>query len=368
MEPITLKVSDNNVETSPQGMAIKAFAAEIEEKTEGKVTFEFFWTSSLLPPTEGLSGIESGLVDIEQSAVAYFPDELPVASWFGKVGAANQSDAWPLGLMQANLAMIEQWQTNKDLRAEFANHGAIPLFPFASLKADMLCTKPVSTLEEAKGTVFRTPGSPWSEEAEAMGMTNVSLSFPELFEGLQRGVMDCVNGTPRASFTSNGLWDVAKYYTPLGMSGSAGQFYLISQDTWDGLPAKVQDVFTEAKATFSTVLMTEELKGYTAFAKGATEKGIQFLDGSELRGVINDHREEVRKGLVANAPAGVSDPQGAYDAYVASLEESLAAAEKDFGIPASPLAGGQQEIVDAYLAVEGLDWEPFNQRLLDKVR
>ena len=363
IEPITLTLSDLNVESASSAIALRAFADEIEKNTDGKVTMEFYWGSSLVPVTEGLTSVASGIVDIQASATAYFPQELPVANWFASVGTTNHSTAWPVGFLASMPAMIEQFETNEDLRAEFAELGVVPLLAATGPSQDMLCTKPVETPAEASGTLIRTAGQPWLGEAEALGMTQVTLAPTDVYEGMQRGVVECAVSVPSTGFMPNGLWDIAKHYVPLGMSGTAGFFYIMNKDLWDSLPEQVRDVINKAKPIYTRTYMEETLKGYAAWGTEAPDQGVEFHDGSQLREVIAEHREELRTGLVDNAPTGVSDPQGAYDAYVASLEEWLSAAEDDFDIAAEPLPDDAEEMVKTYEAAAELDWDAYDERL-----
>jgi TRAP-type C4-dicarboxylate transport system substrate-binding protein len=368
VEPITLTVSAVDAESSASAAGLKALAAEVEEKTDGKVTFEFFWAGSLHAPLEALTALESGITDITFVTAAYFPDELPVANWLAAIGTTNQSDAWPLAMPQAVGAMIEQYETNEDLRKEYGDLGAVPLLETPSTQFDILCTKPVSTLDQASGTLIRTPGEPWLGEATALGMTQVSVAYAELYEATQRGLIECSASVPSGGFIPTGLWDIAQEYTPLGMSGTASGVYLMNKDLWEGLPAQVQEVINEAKPIFSRIYTEESLNSYATWAKEGPAKGVKFLDGAELREVINDHQEELRDSLVDNAPAGVSDPQATYDSYVSSLDEWLAASEEDFGIAADPLPDDEDGIIETYLAVTDLDYEPFAKRLHEQMQ
>jgi TRAP-type mannitol/chloroaromatic compound transport system substrate-binding protein len=194
-------------------------------------------------------------------------------------------------------------------------------------------------------------------------MTQVSVSFAELYEAMQRGLMECVDSVPGAGFMANGLWEVGKYFTPSVMSGTAGLFFLFSKDTWDGLPDLVKEAINEAKAVFIRTFAQEELKAYSRWATEAPEMGVEFLDGAELREAVNSYKDTVRAGLVASAPAGVSDPEAAIDAYVASLNEWLATTEEDFGIPAEPIPGDTADMIEAYVATDDLDWGPFQKSL-----
>jgi hypothetical protein len=126
----------------------------------------------------------------------------------------------------------------------------------------------------------------------------------------------------------------------------------------------VKAAINEAKPVFTRTLLAKDLNDYAVWAKEASAKGIKFLDGSKLREAVKAHKEETRMALLKNAPAQVSDPKRAIDAYVASLDEWLAIAEKDFGTAAEPVPADSKEMIDTYLSMADLDWKPFEQSLM----
>lgn len=68
------------------GRAMVAWQASITEFTNGKITFENYWSSSLLNAISTLAGVRDGVADIGLIIPSYFPQDLPVGAWLFGLG------------------------------------------------------------------------------------------------------------------------------------------------------------------------------------------------------------------------------------------------------------------------------------------
>ena len=96
-EAVSLTVSINEPEGVLNDYA-RDYFAEIEEASEGKISFELFYAGSLLPGDQVLGGVADGLADIGQITPTFYPDQLPIASWFQGLGFMA-AKGWPLGAL-----------------------------------------------------------------------------------------------------------------------------------------------------------------------------------------------------------------------------------------------------------------------------
>src|SRR5690606_1109227 len=100
---------------------------------------------------------------------------------------------------------------------------------------NLLCNKPVNSLESAKGIRARAIGAVWSDTVEALGMTPVSIAWNEAYEGLQRGVFDCMVINPNQYADGLILKDVAPEYVPVTMAQLQSSTWVINLETWESL-------------------------------------------------------------------------------------------------------------------------------------
>jgi TRAP-type C4-dicarboxylate transport system substrate-binding protein len=109
---------------------------------------------------------------------------------------------------------------------------ALAIWPFGPQV--FLCNEPVESLADLDGLKIRSFTSSMSTLLENLGATPVTLSFPEVYPALQRGVASCGVTSPTSSNT--GKWpEVTSYLYPLSVSGSI-QAHIVSLDWLNSLP------------------------------------------------------------------------------------------------------------------------------------
>lgn len=112
-----------------------------------------------------------------------------------------------------------------------------------------LCNAEMSSLADLDGLKVRSFTASMSTLLENLGATPVTLSFPEVYPALQRGVASCGVTSPTSSNT--GKWpEVTTHLYPLSVSGSI-QSHMVNLEWLNGLS-------DEARATFETAMADME--------------------------------------------------------------------------------------------------------------
>jgi TRAP-type C4-dicarboxylate transport system substrate-binding protein len=120
---------------------------------------------------------------------------------------------------------------------------AVAIWPFGPQV--FFCNKPIATLADLKGLKVRSFTSSMSALLTDLGATPVTLSFPEVYPALERGVAQCGVTSPTSANT--GKWpEVTNHLLPLSVSGSV-QAHVVNLAWWNGLPA---DKRTAMEAAF----------------------------------------------------------------------------------------------------------------------
>ncbi|MTH78490.1 TRAP transporter substrate-binding protein [Paracoccus aestuariivivens] len=109
---------------------------------------------------------------------------------------------------------------------------ALAIWPFGPQV--FLCNQKLDDLSGLNGLKVRSFTASMSTLLENLGATPVTLSFPEVYPALQRGVASCGVTSPTSSNT--GKWpEVTKYLYPLSVSGSV-QAHLVNLEWLNALP------------------------------------------------------------------------------------------------------------------------------------
>lgn len=360
LEPQVLKLADfSGDQTANFGAAMVKWEEAITEYTGGKITFENYWSSSLLNAISTLPGVGDGVADIGLIIPTYYPQELPVGSWlYGLGGALSGSTVHDVAAGGA--AALETVLALEPLTNEYASHNLKVLQGTSTPAYNLLCNKPISSLEDAKGIRARAIGAVWSDTVQALEMSPVSIAWNEAYEGLQRGVFDCMVINPNQYVSGLVLKDVAPEYVPVTMAQLQASTWVINLDTWNGFPVELQNFITQesVRSAFNiwNGYLQIEAEAGDLIAAG-TE--VRTSDVSALEPVAKAQREAAVAALADAAPGSVSDPQGVIDTYL----ERIGYWTKELEAEGYPVADRTPEaILKAFSGLRDVDLSTFTAK------
>lgn len=364
LEPRVLRLADfSGNETANFGRAMVAWEQEITEFTQGRITFENYWSSSLLNATGTLGGVSDGVADIGLIIPTYYPQDLPVAAWLFGMGAAL-SGSTVHDVAAGGATALETLLTLPAVTEEYAGQNLVVLQGTSTPAYNLLCNKPVSSLAEAQGIRARAIGSVWSSTAEALGMTPVSIAFNEAYEGLQRGVFDCMVINPNQYVDGLTLRDVAPEYVPVTFAQLQASTWVMNLDTWDSFPVELQNFIIGANARAAQAIWQGYMRIEAAAGELIASGGVHTNDVSELEPVAAAQRADYVAAMAANAPAAIGDGQAVIDAYLARIAYWTGVLEEQ-GIPVAERT--PEAIVEAFRVLGDVDLDPFIARFNDEV-
>lgn len=127
---------------------------------------------------------------------------------------------------------------------------ALAIWPFGP--QIFLCNQPIASLDDIKGLKVRSFTASMSTLLEELGATPVTLSFPEVYPALQRGVASCGVTSPTSSNT--GKWpEVTTHLYPLSVSGSV-QAHIVNVAWLEALPEADRMAFEATMAAMEAKL------------------------------------------------------------------------------------------------------------------
>jgi TRAP-type C4-dicarboxylate transport system substrate-binding protein len=331
-DPKELKYADYAPATASG--PLDEFAAQLEDKTEGRVQVEPYWGGSLLSSKDLPSGLRARIADIGIFSATQHASEYPVTSWLSAT-ASEGSKEFPEGILQTYAGFADYAYNSEEINGQFEDMGLKLLVPLHTiLKYDLICTSPVESLADAHGKRVRSGGPLLDGEIRAAGMIPVTLPVDETYEALQRGVVDCAIASPRTAMTY-GFWEIAKYYTEASFTGINSQYVVMNQASWDALSEQDQEILWETSQAFwFENLHQDAIQEYLRFFEVAgKEQGVTMTEAKpDLTEAITAYQQGVIEGLPQEAPAVVEDPERAIDDYSKTLDHWLDVVEDmDFG-------------------------------------
>lgn len=239
-DTIQLRFSSYIGESAPQSRSMQWWADEVSSRTDGRVEVEFFYQGAILGPTESLTGITEGRADVGYTAEAYFPSQLPLSTAveipFITSDAAAQAKA-----------LTQLYEENQALRDEWESQGVHVLY-YPALSGNILGSKePVESLDDIRGKSIRGLGL-ISNALSAIGADPVTLGSNEIYESLQRGVIEAYSGFAFEVVTALKLHEVAPHVVGTGMGQYVAPIMVMNKSTYEGLPDDVRQVVDEVSA------------------------------------------------------------------------------------------------------------------------
>lgn len=284
------------------------FAKEVEKRTGGKVKIQFFWSGSLGGPNELMEMVRSGAVDFASFPPTYYPSQWPM---FGL------TNSLPMTWGDASLAMdVQDYQikNNKAVQDELKKNGLKVVLIHGIPPYRLQCTSPIRTMADLKGKRIRTFGDWPPYVMEKVGAVPVNVTLNEVYEGLQRGTLDCgYNPNENAGFLK--LYEVAKNWSDINFGAIAGYSSFTSAGKWEKWPDSLKKIMQEAydvAVEFEKSNFAKLEEKHLADAKAAGAEYVNFKEQDKLNATFPDmlktwEEAMCRQGMCEEAKSVVAD-------------------------------------------------------------
>lgn len=316
MDPVTLDVGGLTTgPKDPSSKAVKDWADRVEERSGGKFTFRLDYSGAKVPLDDMATALKQGRVDIGMYIPAYQPETFPVANGVGSLALAGHGT--PVSGRMATFATVGEIGFNTpEVLAEAEKQGIHPLMPLYVPAHDtkLMCAGegPYASKAQLNGATARISAAHQGGVLKTIGASPVSMTFPELFQGLQRGAVDCaVNSV--SSFTSGGFDQLIKSMSvgsePGADFGETPSSYGMSKKTWGSLPLAGQQLI------YDSMVDLEELQlaaGWASQVEAATSMRKRDVKVTEYDADVTKAFLDFRKSFAAGVTkdlekAGVKD-------------------------------------------------------------
>ena len=180
------------------------------------------------------------------------------------------------------------------------NQKAIGLFTTGCM--DIISKKKqIKVLEDWKGELVAAFSPPAAILFQGLGASPVTIMWPEMFQALQKGVVDVAGQTSHGMVVSR-LTDVCKYFTHFqGLSGWNG--FSINLDVYNDMPENIKKVLHEETDTAVDFMHNADRQLLTDDIKEFKKRGVEvyILPKSEYDR-WTEHMEPVKIEFMKQAP------------------------------------------------------------------
>jgi TRAP-type C4-dicarboxylate transport system substrate-binding protein len=338
-----------------------AYWDAVEDWSGGKITFKRTPNSGIAPLPEAYEALNDGRLDQTTVLPSYSPKEFPVNTAVSEIAFIGNQQ--PILGDLVNNAVNLKLSFTPEAEKEVEEAGAHNLMPaYSSGTASWACTKPRRTLDELSGATVRAGDTGIVKRIEAVGAEASFIPVAEVFEGLQRGVVDCASaGT--AVHQAFGYMGEAPHLTideQVGFGrGLAGQ--AMSQAAWDDLPLAAQQLLFDRLDVFMKENFLASWESVAAVIKQTA------ADGGEAAPLGEDAREAIQKVNDSSlekfrSDSRLSDP----DAFVQSAVDTTEEWEtivRDLGVVKAKTFS---EFAETF-SRDSVDLDPYIQKVYEEI-
>lgn len=287
------------------------FAKEVFEKTEGRVEIVIHAGNALAAPGDTYDAVVSGVAGMGFVLPAYTPGRFPMSQVLEYPFMFTSS-------LQGNL-------TAKELFPMLREHEYTDTHLIWAGGTDLghiLLKSPIESLDDLKGLKLRSPGPIYNDVIKKLGGVEVSLPVSDLYDAMDRGIVDGTFMTPSALISfrlmevTEQVVDLNLYMTPL--------IWFANQDLWNKISAEDQQTITAIADSLAEKIGTQYDEEAEHAMKEAEKLGKQISSLSD-EDLARFHAtvDPMVKGWVAELEAAGKPGQELYD-----LAKKAAAANK----------------------------------------
>jgi len=231
-EPIELKLahfmSSNHVQHTD---VLEPFAREVAEATNGRVEITIYPGGSLGKPPEQYDAAVTRITDIAFGLHGYTTGKFPLVSVMELPFMAESAS-------EGSAVLCSLYEKFPEIQDE--HPGVKVLWLWTTDAGQLVTSKPVQKLEDLKDMKLRCPSAAQTAMIEAWGATPVMMPVSELYDALQKGVVD---GTlmPLSGIYSFNLHKICNYVT-IGDFYVSTLFVVMNLNSWNKISAEDQQI------------------------------------------------------------------------------------------------------------------------------
>ena len=281
-DPISIKFAHVVAEHTPKGQGALMFKKLAEERLPGRVKVEVYPNSSLFGDGKEMEALLLGDVQLLAPSLAKFEHYAKPIQIFDLPFLFNDINA---------LDRFQQSPQGQDLLKSMESKGITGLGYWHNGMKQLSANKALYEPKDARGLKFRVQSSAvLDEQFKALRAAPRKMSFAEVYQGLQTGV---VNGTENtwSNYESQKVNEVQKFFTESN-HGAIDYMVITNTKFWNSLP---EDVRSSLDAIMAEV--TVEVNKQAEALNQSSRQTIVDSGTSEIITLTPEQREQWREAM-----------------------------------------------------------------------
>lgn len=274
--------------------ADQAFVKAVNQICKGRLEIKFFTGGTLMPSYEVFDAVSKGTIEASGDWPNY---------WAGKDPVFDTLGSYPMGLTPVDYLV---WYYNGGGKAiydeAYGKFGMVYLVTGVTpMESGIRSNKPVRSLQDLKGMKIRMSGKTQGMLLKDLGAAQVALSGQEIYQALQKGVVDAAEFSSPSCDWGMGFQEVTKYWAVPGWHQPASVMgVMINKKVWDRLDKDLQEDIRYAAQAASMEFFCKQYYDTIESTQKFIKKGIKITryDDEVLDTILkltNKHTEATAK-------------------------------------------------------------------------
>ncbi|MBR0655394.1 TRAP transporter substrate-binding protein [Plastoroseomonas arctica] len=247
---------------------IRAFLDEVQAGSGGRFAVQLHSNAALLPMPQIKRGVQTGQVQLGEILLTAYANEDPFFD----------ADAIPqLVVTQAQAKKLSDLQ-KPYIEARLQRQGMQLLYMVPWPRSGLYTQTPVATLEQLRGSRFRTFSPTTNRFATLIGANPTLVQSAELAQAFATGIVQA-QITSAATGVDTSAWDYARVFSPLGFTMTKNAVFVSRRD-FMALPEDLRALMMAAAARAETRGYEMQKEAQDGTERTLAERGMTIVEPS----------------------------------------------------------------------------------------
>ena len=289
--------------------AFERFAADVAEKSGGRIEIEALPVNAVVPPGEMMDAVSANIIQGMNGGTGYFIGKDPAFSLLADLNAGYE-----------NTEQFTNWfyeGGGLDVARElYAQHGLYFIGPVLWGAESIPSKEPLRNIRDFEGIKMRSPEGMGAAIWGKLGVGVSTLPGTEVYTALERGKIEATDWGTLGMNDELGYGKIAAYAIYPGIHSMPASDVSMNLDVWNELPDDLKQVMQDATVAFNQDSLAANAELDQGFADQRDPETL--IDwGPEERRELREVAQEVWEEWAAKSDMA----KKVYDSHVAYMKE-----------------------------------------------
>ncbi|AUH33495.1 TRAP transporter substrate-binding protein [Paracoccus tegillarcae] len=307
----SLRIQTHYAPETTSGKLAQEFVEQVAADSNGDLTIEMFYSSSVVKTVETFDAAANGIVDCDMTGGAYQIGKNPAFQFVGDImgGYDNPQQQFDWLAQPGNLELVQNL---------YNTYGIQFIGWWMYGPESLASTTPLNGIDDLADFKFRSPPGMETEIFAKLGSSPVVMDFTEVFTALETGIIDGADASSLANNAGMGLYDIAKNATYPGFHSMPADHLACNKAKWDSLTDEQRAVVQKAMDDLGAKSAEVSQAANEEALPKLQEEGVTIADWSEEdRNSFRQAAQEVWQEWAARTP----ETKALVDSHIAYMKE-----------------------------------------------